>query len=125
MPMAWHGLGVDFEDVGRFQSLLRNKRFLARVFTADELAYCRQKKNQAQHLAVRVAAKEAVWKALSERLAREGRALGHRDISVRNDASGKPHVVLPRPLQKWSKRILLSLSHTKTHAVAVAAVSGS
>ena len=118
------GLGVDIEEVARFKKLMRNPRFLKRVFTADEVAYCRAKKNCAQHLAVRFAAKEAVWKALSTAIRASRATVGHRDISVRNDASGKPGVVLPNSLARYRRRVTLSLSHTDAYAVAVAVVAG-
>lgn len=107
-------MGVDIVEVPRIGRLARNKRFLERVFTAEEVAYCRGKKNAAQHFAVRFAAKEAVYKAL-------GRAgVGHRDISVRNDARGRPSVLLSKRLKTLERRLSLSLSHTAQHAVAVA-----
>lgn len=117
-------VGVDIEEVRRFQSLARNKRFMARVFTDQEIAYCSSRKNKAQHLAVRFAAKEAVWKAISDALRRRKGHLSHREIGVRNDAYGKPSVVLPRRLSALAARISLSLSHTQAYAVAVAVVRG-
>lgn len=115
-------LGVDIEEVGRFNALIRNRRFLKRVFTDQEIAYCRAKKNRAQHFAVRFAAKEAIWKALSPIIHRSKATIGHRDIGVRNDADGRPAAVLPASLARWRKRISITLSHTKQYAVAVAAV---
>jgi holo-[acyl-carrier protein] synthase len=110
-------LGVDIVEVGRIGRLARDKRFLSRVFTDQEVAYCRGKKNAAQHFAVRFAAKEAVYKAL-------GRAgVGHRDISVRNDARGRPSVLLSRRLKSLEPRVSVSLSHTAQYAVAVALFS--
>ncbi len=117
-------MGVDIEEVRRFQTLIRNKRFLNRVFTRQEIAYCNSKKNKAQHFAVRFAAKEAVWKALSEVLAKSKRHLGHRDIGLRNDSNGKPQVILPASFKSWSRKVAVSLSHTKAYAVASAFVNG-
>lgn len=97
---------------------------MARVFTRKEIVYCRSRKNQLQHFAVRFAAKEAVWKALSERLVKKKWTLGHRQIGVDNDASGKPRVVLPAKLKVFSKKISLSLSHTRATVVAVALFQG-
>lgn len=113
-------IGVDIEEVDRVKRLIRNPRFLKRVFTSQEIAYCRQKKNQAQHFAVRFAAKEAVWKAVNETMARSKFTLSHRDIGIRNTSLGKPEVVLPARFSKWQKKICLSLSHTRAYAVAVA-----
>lgn len=115
-------LGVDIEEVGRFQSLIRNKRFLKRVFTPKEVSYCSSKVNRAQHFAVRFAAKEAVWKALSDIIVRAKPGVRHRDIGIENEANGKPRVTLPKSLARWKKKVVVSLSHTRQYAVAVAIV---
>lgn len=112
--MPGYEVGVDIVDVPRIARLSRQKRFLARVFTPEEISYCRGKKNAAQHFAVRFAAKEAVYKALG----RDG--VGHKDISVKNDVRGRPSVRLSGPLKKLESRVSLSLSHTVGYAVAVA-----
>jgi len=107
-------LGVDIVEVPRVARLIRQKKFLLRVFTPREIAYCRAKRHAAQHYAVRFAAKEAVYKAL-------GRAgVAHKQISVRNTLSGKPEVELAGPLKKFSRRLSITLSHTAEYAVAVA-----
>lgn len=107
-------LGVDIVEVPRVARLIRQERFLKRVFTAGEVDYCRGKKNAAQHFAVRFAAKEAVYKAL-------GRAgVSHKDISVRNASNGKPAVALSAALRSLEKRVSITLSHTAEYAVAVA-----
>ena len=81
---------------------------------AVEVAYCRARKNSAQHFAVRFAAKEAVWKAVGEP------KLLHRDIQVRNHANGKPEIVFPKPYAALAKRVKISLSHGRDYAVAMA-----
>jgi holo-[acyl-carrier protein] synthase len=113
-------VGIDIEDVARFKSLVRQRRFVERVYTPVEARYCASKKNKLQHFAARFAAKEAVWKALSHALAKRKLSLSHRDIGVANDDSGKPHLTLPKQLRGWASRVSLSLSHTKTTVVAVA-----
>jgi holo-[acyl-carrier protein] synthase len=107
-------LGVDIVEVPRIARLIRNPRFLERVFSSREIDYCRDKKNAAQHYAVRFAAKEAVYNAL-------GRAwVSHQYISVRNASGGKPVVELQGALKPCESRLSLSLSHTASYAVAVA-----
>jgi holo-[acyl-carrier protein] synthase len=109
-------LGLDIVEIGRIRRLAKNaSRFLPRVFTKQEIAYCRGKKNPWQHFAVRFAAKEAVWKALD----RDGISL--RDISVSRDARGKPGVLLKG---KKAGGFKLSLSHSDHYAVAVAVKVG-
>jgi holo-[acyl-carrier protein] synthase len=111
-------VGVDIEEVARFSRLIRNKRFLKRVYTPQEIAYCRSKKNHAQHFAVRFAAKEAVWKAVSDALRKKKRTLSHREIGLKNDSQGRPLVLLPQDFSLWTRRISVSLSHTKAYVVA-------
>jgi holo-[acyl-carrier protein] synthase len=113
-------VGIDIEEVARFKVLVRQRRFVERVYTPIEARYCASKKNKLQHYAVRFAAKEAVWKALSEVLSRQKVHLSHRDIGVANDDNGKPRLILPRSMRAWANRVSLSLSHTKTTVVAVA-----
>ena len=110
-------VGTDIVDVKRISKSVRNPRFLKRVFTASEIRYCRSKKSAAQHFAVRFAAKEAVWKALS---GLNLKGVGHKEIGVHRSPSGKPLVSLSARLKKFEKKISLSLSHTREYAVAVA-----
>ena len=108
-------IGLDIVEIARVRNLARRTpRFLSRVFTAHEIAYCRSKKNPWQHFAVRFAAKEAVWKALD----RDDVSL--KDISVSRDGRGKPGVLLNGCRAAGLK---LSLSHSDHYAVAVAVKS--
>ena len=107
-------LGVDIVEVRRVGRLVKSARFVERVFTEREVAYCRDKKNSAQHFAVRFAAKEAVYKALGMP------GVAHKEISVKNDPSGKPRVELAKRLKKYEPHLSLTLSHTEDYAVAVA-----
>jgi holo-[acyl-carrier protein] synthase len=56
------GIGVDIVDIGRVRKLIEREemRFLEKVFTDTEIAYCNAKHNRCQHFAARFAAKEAV-----------------------------------------------------------------
>jgi len=59
------GIGVDLVDIKRVHEMTeKNDAFMERVFTRDEITYCRSKKNPSHHFAARFAAKEAVLKAL-------------------------------------------------------------
>jgi holo-[acyl-carrier protein] synthase len=116
-------VGVDIVEIHRIAKQSHNARFLKRVFTAQEVAYCRARKNSAQHFAVRFAAKEAVWKAVSGEFVagrHRGLPLLHRDIQVRNRANGKPEVIFPKRFAKLARRVSISLSHGRDYAVAVA-----
>ena len=110
--MTLPSVGIDIVEISRVAALAKkNKRFLARVFSPEEIRYCRDKKRKWQHFAVRFAAKEAVWKAV-------GRAgLNLKDIAVRRAASGRPSVILEGAA---AENIEVSLTHTENYAAAVA-----
>jgi len=118
------GVGVDIIEVDRIESAVRRHgdRFLQKLFTPGEIAYCRSRGRSAEHLAGRFAAKEAVLKALGIGI-RWGSAL--KEIEVRRGASGHPTVALAgrvaaRARELGAERIHVSLSHTARHAVAQA-----
>jgi holo-[acyl-carrier protein] synthase len=105
-------IGVDIVEVDRIRrAIRRTPGFLARVFTQDEIAYCRAHQDPWPHYAARFAAKEAVWKALGQR------GLALKDISVERDPRGKPSV---RIKGRRARGLKLTLTHGEDHAVAVA-----
>lgn len=110
------GIGTDIIEVARIKDFAKNTRALERVFTKEELEYSLSRKNKYEHLAVRFAAKEAVYKACSL----EGLAL--RDIEVKNLPSGKP-VVVCKDKRAAKFNIMLSLSHTKKYANAICIIT--
>src|SRR4029078_6069069 len=87
------GIGVDMVEVERIQHSLDRfgARFMKRVFTEGEIAYCRSMKFSSRDLARQFAAKEAVSKAFGTGI---GKAMGWRDIDVHKKKSGEPFLVL-------------------------------
>lgn len=81
--------GVDLIEVDRVAAVVARwgDRFLTRIFTAGEIAYCR---GQVPELAVRFAAKEATSKALGTGIA----GISWREMEVVPDRRGKPTMVL-------------------------------
>jgi len=105
-------IGVDLVEIARVRDFARrNPRFLKRVFSDAEISYCRAKKNPWPHFAVRFAAKEAVYKALGKS------DVPLTAISVSSASDGKPSVFISG---KPARKIRLSLSHGRDHAVAFA-----
>ncbi|GHT38093.1 holo-[acyl-carrier-protein] synthase [Endomicrobiia bacterium] len=112
---AWMNIGIDIEEVERFNKYVKDKKSLERIFSKEEVLYCLPKKNAAQHLAARFAAKEAVWKALSSK----NKKFIVTDVSIQNAKDGKPQVYIKN---KKYKKIEVSLSHTNKYVVAVAII---
>jgi holo-[acyl-carrier protein] synthase len=114
-----HAVGVDMIETDRVRAVLERhpERFLERVFTPEEVAFCR---GRVPELAARFAAKEAVMKALGT----GARSVGWREIEVLPDRRGKPLVYLyggaaERAATIGLHDIDISLSHLESFAVAV------
>lgn len=119
-------LGTDIVDVARIRGVheRQGERFLSRVFTDEERDYCLQMAHPHKHLAARFAAKEAVSKAFTTGI---GAELGWKSVSVYHGPRQDPRVRLDEKGQELLRRVggthvLLSLSHTDTAALAVAAI---
>ena len=118
------GMGTDVVDVPRIQAALEEygERFLVKVFTDEEIAYCnRFGETRYLHFAARFAAKEAFSKAVKTGM-RDG--MSFKQVGIRNLASGEPIMELFGPMQeRWgSHTIHVSLSHTATVALAVVVI---
>ena len=111
-------VGVDVIEIERVAATLARfgDRFLERVFTEGETAYCR---GRAPQLAARFAAKEAVMKALGTGT----RGVGWREVEVTRKRTGEPGITLhgraaERAASLGIDRIAVSLSHSRHYAVA-------
>ncbi len=110
--------GVDLVEVDRFLNINPRikERFFRRVFTLQELSDPDQ---SMQHLAGKFAAKEAAAKALGCGIG----IVSWQELEILNDANGKPELILHDHAQQvatqsgWSTWSL-SISHTRTHALA-------
>jgi holo-[acyl-carrier protein] synthase len=116
--------GTDIVGVARVARLIdeRGQKFLERWFTPAEIAYCSAKARPSLHFAARLAAKEAVVKAL--RLPWDG-PVPWRDIEITHDEGGAPQVRLSGRLLRTAERddvrwIEVSLSHCEEYATATA-----
>jgi holo-[acyl-carrier protein] synthase len=119
------GTGVDLQRIADLERAVsrHGERFLGRVFTAEEVAYCWSRARSHQSLAVRFAAKEAFRKAV-------GAAPGirWRDIEV-SRAEGAPTLCLHGAARGVAEalgvhRIHLSLSHSGDYAIATVVLEG-
>ncbi|MFR5684493.1 MAG: holo-ACP synthase [Clostridia bacterium] len=112
--------GTDIIEVKRMEESAENlgPKFLARIFTENEIKYCEQKKMvKYQHYAARFAAKEAVFKAISSFL-NDKYQIDWKNIEILNDKKGKPIVNFIGISFKQIESIDLSISHLKEYATA-------
>jgi holo-[acyl-carrier protein] synthase len=117
------GLGTDLIETRRVQESIDRfgERFLERIFTAGEIAYCTRKKNAAESFAARFAAKEAGAKALGTGISR---GVSWKEFEVKREASGKPSLHMSGRAAELAeamgvRRIQLSLTHSRELAMAV------
>lgn len=115
------GIGTDIIEVKRIEQSIQRygQRFLDRIYTAEEQAYCLKHRDSGRHLAGRFAAKEAVVKALGTGL--RG-IVGWLDIEIVNDSFGKPDVKLSHRLSEMAgaSTFHITISHCHDYAVAFA-----
>lgn len=120
------GLGADLIEVARIRSVLlrHGDRFIERILTDEERAYCGGMAHPHKHIAARFAAKEAVSKCFTTGI---GSELGWKSISVYHGARHEPLVRLDERGQALlahvgATQVMLTLSHTENYAMAVAAL---
>ena len=116
------GSGIDMVEIGRVQHSIDRygKRFLDRVYTANEQAYCLRKRKAAESFAARFAAKEAGAKALGTGISY---GVSWLEIEVIREPSGRPSLKFHgRAAQIAAKmgfaRAALSITHTDELATA-------
>ena len=117
------GVGADIVEIRRFGEILHRQkdRFVHRIFTEGEQAYCKAHRDPIPHFAARFAAKEAAFKALGTGWAK---GVSWLEVDVRREGQGAPTIALRGQAETISRslgarRVLLSLSHTDETAMAV------
>ena len=112
--------GVDIIEVDRIQEAIENqgKAFLRKVYTQREIDFCSNTgKMMYQHYAVRFAAKEAIYKAISEVISSNESDILNK-IEITNTEKGKPIADLEVLHIQNIESMDLSLSHIKNYAIA-------
>src|SRR3954471_15714254 len=122
------GIGSDIVECPRIGRMIdqHGELFLRRVYTEREIRYCQARKHAIEHFAGRWAAKEAILKAIGTGWAR---GICWTDLEVRNDAGGKPLVLVRGGAKDVAVRrgigdVLVSISHCRTYATAYAMALG-
>ena len=123
MPVT--SVGVDICDIERLRKIDKKfkDKFLKKIFTPEEIAYCEKKYHKYSSYAARFAAKEAFLKAIGTGL-RDG--FQWKDIEVRNDDLGKPYFIFHGHTADFisNHNVHLSLSHTDKNAIAFVIIEG-
>ena len=115
--------GVDIVDNTRIKNAIKNKFFVSRIFTVNEIKKSKNLNNKINYFAKRFAAKEAFVKALGEGFRNN---INFSDIDVTNDKKGKPIINISTNIKKFLKKkfnlnkfkIFLSLSDEKKYSIA-------
>lgn len=111
--------GTDIIEVCRIKESIERKgdNFLNKIYTEKEIEYCNSKNNMKyQHFAARFAAKEAIFKAISNIL-KDKYEITWKDVEILNDENGRPYVHFLNNDYNI-KQIDISISHLKEYAVA-------
>ena len=115
------GSGIDLVEIGRIQHSMDRygSRFLDRVYTGAEQAYCLRKRKAAESFAARFAAKEAGAKALGTGISH---GVNWLEIEVVREPSGRPTLRFHGRAAEFAARLnatraALSITHTATLAM--------
>ena len=122
--MSIKGIGIDVVHIPRMREVIARweERFLHRIFTEREIAYCRGRRDSVPHFAARFAAKEAGLKALGTGL-RFG--IRWQELEVVRERGQAPVLVLRGRsreigMARGGNRMLLTLTHDGDYALAQA-----
>jgi len=113
--------GTDIIEINRIKESIESlgENFKNKIYTEKEIEYCESKRNvKYQHYAGRFAAKEAIFKAISE-LLDDKFEVSWKDAEILNDDQGKPRVTFTSTkLKEKIENIDISISHCKEYATA-------
>jgi holo-[acyl-carrier protein] synthase len=121
------GVGIDLVDLDRVRRLLAEKgeQAMTRFFSEHERQYLATRSDATGHAAARIAAKEAVYKAMQGLPG--ARAIGWREIEVSRDGDGRPAILLHGLAARLAQeqgglQVSISLTHSALSAGAIAVV---
>ena len=123
MTLNIFGVGTDIVKNSRIKKLIKNKKFIHRIFTTSEIKDSKKINQKVLFFSKRFAAKEAFVKSLGTGFAHN---INFKDINVSKKRSGKPYLTLSNKLKNILKRklklkkvkIFLSLSDEREYSVA-------
>jgi len=117
------GIGVDIVDNKRFKKLIKDNKFINRIFSKKEISASKKKLNKINFFSNRFAAKESFAKALGTGFRNK---LNFKDIEILNDKLGKPFYLINNKIKQIIKKnkkianfeLFLSISDEKDYSVA-------
>lgn len=114
-------IGIDIVKIKRLKKLIKNEKFMKRIFTPRELEYFSSIKFRLETIAGTFSAKEAVAKVFGTGIG----PLSFTDIEIERDRMGKPNVILSKKAEKlaWNlglRNFQVSISHEKEFAISSA-----
>jgi holo-[acyl-carrier protein] synthase len=95
------GIGVDIIDNKRFKKLIKDKKFINRIFSKKEISASKKKLNKINFFSNRFAAKESFAKALGTGFRNK---LNFKDIEILNDKLGKPFYLINNKIKQIIKK---------------------
>jgi len=123
MTLNIYGVGTDIVKNSRIKKLIKNKKFINRIFTSSEIKDSKKIKHKVLFFSKRFAAKEAFAKSLGTGFTQN---INFKDINISNKKSGKPYLTLSNNLKDILKKklklkkikIFLSLSDEREYSIA-------
>ena len=117
------GIGVDIVDNKRFKNLIKDNRFINRIYSKKEILASKKTLNKINFFSKRFAAKESLAKALGTGFRNK---LNFKDIEIVNDNLGKPFYLINNKIKQIIKKnkkianfeLFLSISDEKDYSVA-------
>ncbi len=117
------GIGLDIVDNRRVKSLIKNKNFINRAFSKNEIKYSKKTINKTSYFSKRFAAKESFVKALGTGFRKN---VNLKDIEILNDNLGKPYYFKSKKINTIIKErfkidkynLFLSISDEKEYSAA-------
>ncbi len=117
--------GTDIIEVARIQEAIETlgDKFLTKIYSPSEIEYCKSKNQmQYQHFAARFAAKEAIFKAISEIL-KDNYEIEWTDVEILSKENGKPYIHFLHKQYEEIQQTDISLSHLKEYAIATCIIT--
>jgi len=125
--MSILGIGTDIVENLRIKKLIKNKKFINRIFTKNEIEKSKKINNKANYFSKKFSAKEAFVKSLGTGIIK---GINFKDITIVSDKYGKPRYELNNKVKKliYSKfnvkkiKISLSLADEKKYSIAFSVI---